>query len=213
MSSISRLQDTDIGAALAPFGVRLNAAQMAQVREYIRVLLQWNQKISLTSVVDPSEVLARHFGESMFAVQFLDSPDCRLSDIGSGAGFPGLAIKLLAPGLEVILVEANQKKAAFLSHVISVLQLDRATVTNARYEALPISIPSFDVICCRAVGKLSSLLQWAERSLSAAGQVILWLGEADARSVVMFPGWSWQPPVPVPRSNRRFLSIGRRISY
>lgn len=202
--------DAEICAALAQFGVSLSQAQTNQVRLYMDILVQWNKKINLTSIVNPSEILMRHFGESMFAVQFLDWLECRLSDIGSGAGFPGLAMKLLAPSLDLYMVEANRKKASFLSHLVSVLELDHATVQHARYEALTPTL-NFDVVCSRALGNLGNFLKWARSRLSPGGQVILWLGELDSRSVVLSPGWSWREPIPVPLSKRRLLVVGKPI--
>jgi len=88
------LTDELIVSTLLPFQIQLSTGQIAKIQEYIRLLLKWNQSVSLTSVVDPVEILARHFGESMFICCLMPVEKCRLADIGSGAGFPGLAVKI-----------------------------------------------------------------------------------------------------------------------
>src|ERR1700682_1655843 len=117
------LTDDQISSALAPFRVQLSTEQIGKIREYVRLLLMWNQSVSLTSVVDPVEILARHFGESMFITCLIPVENCRLADIGSGAGFPGLALKIASPRLRVVLIESNKKKCAFLSGVVRSLDL------------------------------------------------------------------------------------------
>src|SRR5258708_32760059 len=86
------LSDDQIVSALTPFQVQLSAGQIAQIRDYVRLLLKWNQSFSLTSVVDPVEIVARHFGESMFISCLIPVKTCRLADLGSGAEFPGFAL-------------------------------------------------------------------------------------------------------------------------
>jgi len=81
------LTEDRIVSTLAPFRVQLTAGQIAKIQEYIRLLLKWNQSVSLTSVVDPMEILSRHFGESMFICCSIPVGNCRLADLGSGAGW------------------------------------------------------------------------------------------------------------------------------
>ena len=83
--------------------------QAEKVAQYMQLLLEWNQSFSLTSVTNPSEILSRHFGESMFATSIVPIRQGRLADVGSGAGFPGLAIKIMRPELDVVLIEPNKK--------------------------------------------------------------------------------------------------------
>src|ERR1700693_4901272 len=99
---MTRDQEIDISSdqisnLLAPFGVHISAEQDSKVREYIRILLKWNNLISLTSIIDPVEIVARHFGESMYLASLLPVENGRLADVGTGAGFPGLALKILCP--------------------------------------------------------------------------------------------------------------------
>src|SRR6202047_5406015 len=122
------LTEDQIASSLAPFRVQLAADQITKIREYVRLLLKWNQSVSLTSVVDPVEILARHFGESMFVSGLLPVENCRLADLGAGAGFPGLALKIACPNLRLVLIESNKKKCAFLSEVVRSLELKAVEV-------------------------------------------------------------------------------------
>ena len=104
------------------------------VREYVSLLLMWNQSISLTTVTDPDEIISRHFGESMFAAKLISVENCRLADVGTGAGFPGLPLKILSPTLDLVLIESNKKKYAFLSEVVRSLGLKSVEVLPERFE-------------------------------------------------------------------------------
>ncbi len=98
-----------------PFHTTLTETQLEQIQRYIRLLLLWNQKISLTSIENPQELVSRHFGESFFGAKFIENVGCRLADVGSGAGFPGLALKIALPELQVSLIEQDPRKTAFLN--------------------------------------------------------------------------------------------------
>src|ERR1700733_5078334 len=100
---------------LRPYGVLVDAHLFELITIYMSTLRQWNQKISLTAVTEPSKILNFHFGESLFAGSEVDIHEGRLADVGSGAGFPGLALAMANPRLFVTLIDSNSKKAAFLS--------------------------------------------------------------------------------------------------
>src|ERR1700746_790192 len=103
-----------IQRAAGEFQLLLDDHQVQQIQQYTRLLLAWNDKVNLTAIRDPLEILYRHFCESMYGVPVLPVENCRLADVGSGAGFPGLALKILRPDLELFLVESNIKKATFI---------------------------------------------------------------------------------------------------
>jgi len=185
------------------------AGQIAKIQEYIRLLLKWNQTVSLTSVMDPAEILSRHFGESMFICCLMPVENCRLADLGSGAGFPGLALKIACPGLRLTLIESNKKKCVFLSEVVRALELDNVEVMPIRFEEVRISPDFAEVVTARAVGGFPDILRWAKAALARRGHVILWLGREDSTKVSSTPGWIWKPAVKIPESQRRFVLIGR----
>jgi 16S rRNA (guanine527-N7)-methyltransferase len=207
-SSFSLTED-QIVSALAPFRIQLSADQIAKIQVYIRLLLKWNQSVSLTSVVDPVEILSRHFGESMFICCLIPVENCRLADLGSGAGFPGLALKIACPGLHLTLIESSKKKAAFLSEVVRSLELENMEVMTVRFEEVRFSPDIADAVTARAVGGFPEILRWAKATLTRRGHVILWLGGEDTKKVSSTPGWIWQPAVKIPESQRRFVLIGR----
>jgi len=84
-----------------------------QIQQYIKILLTWNEKVNLTAIRDPLEILYRHFCESMYAAEAIPLKDGRLADVGSGAGFPGLPLKLMRPELQVFLVDPTSRKSHF----------------------------------------------------------------------------------------------------
>ncbi len=194
--------------ALEPYGVALTPPQVEAIRRYLATLLFWNQKVNLTSLTDPQEILTRHFGESLFAVKAVPVSRGRLADVGSGAGFPGLAIKVICNQLDISLIEPNQKKAAFLAEVTRALGVGKVEILRERMADLYLP-DSFEFVAARAVGSLSSLLEWAQNSLVKGGQVLLWLGANDAQQACSIRSWSWRAPILLPRSRRRVLLIGR----
>jgi len=208
MASIAVPSEPTIRKALSEFQVDVNSDQVAQIQEYIRLLLVWNEKVNLTAIRDPLEILYRHFCESMFAATVVDFTQCRLADIGTGSGFPGLALKILLPDAQVVLVESNFKKATFLAEVVRALGIKGANVLVSRYEELGEEIAPVDFILARALGEFGTFLNWAASERVDAKRVVLWVGAADVEEVRESPEWDWAPPVSVPHSLRRVLLIG-----
>jgi len=197
--------------ALAPYAISPNEDQIAKIRAYTALLLKWNRTVSLTSVTDPLEIVGRHFGESIFAANLLPVENCRLADVGTGAGFPGLALKIACPRLHVTLIESNKKKCAFLSEVVRTLEFTSVEILPERFEQIrPESIQA-NVITSRAVGEFKQLLRWSVNSLIRRGHLVLWVGAEDSTRIARTPGWTWQPAMHIPDSQRRFILIGRPI--
>jgi len=195
----------------------LSPTQIQAISTYIDILLRWNARINLTAIRAPEDIVTRHFGESLFAARHLfPVPSSMhsvaatiesLADVGSGAGFPGLPIKLWAPQLSVTLIEANHKKAAFLREVTRALTLTDVNIQNARAEA--VSGSAFNVVTLRAVESFKSILPIAASLLAPSGRLALLIGAAQqdqARSIL--PSLAWSAPVPIPHSSARTLLIG-----
>jgi 16S rRNA (guanine(527)-N(7))-methyltransferase RsmG len=199
-----------IRRALAEFQVAVTDVQIEQVQRYIALLLKWNDAMNLTAIQDPLEILYRHFCESMFGAGLIPVDFGRLADVGSGGGFPGLPLKILRADLEVCLIDSNVKKATFLAEVVRELSLPRARVLVSRYEELDEEITPLDVACSRAVGEFSQFLEWAASERIGARSVMLWIGGRDLDEVRANAKWTWQEPVAIPQSLRRFVLVGSR---
>lgn len=206
------LSIVQVQKALAPYGIEAAPEMAEAVARYVALLIKWNQRISLTSVREPLEIVKFHFGESLLALQFVNFTTGRLADIGSGAGFPGLAIKLAAPALEVHLIESNQKKSTFLSEVIRTLGISSAFVERGRYEDLRFPEGLFDLIACRALGHFENLLLWSSRNLKRNGKVVLWVGSDSIAEILSKDSWRWRERIAIPMTSRRFVLIGERRS-
>ena len=201
-----------IRRALGEFKLPAYDDQVLQIQQYIKILLFWNEKVNLTAIRDPLEILYRHFCESMYAAATVPIENGRLADVGSGGGFPGLPIKILCPNLRVFLVESNLKKATFLAEVIRELGLTDAQVLVRRYEELGEEIAPLDFVCSRALGEFPSFLEWAHSEQIASKQIILWIGARDLPDLQKVPTWEWREPIPVPNSLRRLILVGTKKS-
>jgi 16S rRNA (guanine527-N7)-methyltransferase len=199
-----------IRSSLAEFdksAATLSDLQIGQIQKYIAILLLWNDKLSLTAVTDPAEILPRHFGEALSALPFL-STSGRLADVGTGAGFPGIALKIFQPKLQVLLIEQNAKKAAFLHEVIRLLELGGVSVQRLDYQSLSPEIAPFDIIAARALGSYRDVANWALSRLAAQGKLLLWLGEEESAKLSALPDWRFEPPARLPTSRQRVLLVG-----
>jgi 16S rRNA (guanine527-N7)-methyltransferase len=199
-----------IQRAMGEFDLKIESRQVQQIQQYTRMLLAWNDKVNLTAIRDPLEILYRHFCESMYGAEFLPVEKCRLADVGSGGGFPGIPLKIIRPDLDVFLIEANVKKATFLAEVIRELGLPDAKVLVSRFEELGEEVAPLDFVCSRALGEFSKFLGWAGSPRVSAGRALLWLGGRDLEEVRAIPGWTWDPPRPMPHSLQRLLLCGSR---
>jgi len=204
MGALSHREITD---ALLPFGVSAGAELMHQIETYISLLLRWNEKIALTTIVDCVEIVKFHFGESLFAALTAPIREGRLADVGSGAGFPAMPLAMFNPDLHVSLIESSAKKAAFLSEVGRALALSNISVIRARMDQ--VRDAEFDFVTARALGRLEDLLVWASGALRPTGKLVLWLGDdAASRIPSAARGWAWGEPIRIPQSKRRSLLIG-----
>jgi len=211
-----------IAELLAPFlqappgpPASLTEAQLGQVSAYLDLLLRWNARINLTAVRDPESMVTRHFGESFFAArQLLGSQESgvrsqvslRALDLGSGAGFPGLPLKIFVPALALTLIESSQKKAAFLKEVVRRLALTGVDVFAGRAEDFPATA---DLVTLRAVERYERTLAMAARLVAPGGRLALLIGSAQAaRTPKLLPDFAWPAPIAIPQASARVLLIG-----
>ncbi len=201
-----------IRRALGEFKLPAYDDQVLQIQQYIGILLAWNEKINLTAIRDPLEILYRHICESMYASVAVPVENGRLADVGSGAGFPGLPLKIIRPNLRVFLVESSIKKVTFLAEVTRELGLKDVQVLARRYEELGEEVAPLDFVCSRALGEFPAFLEWANSQQIAAKQVILWIGARDLPEIQKNRTWDWAEPIQVPNSLRRLLLVGTKNS-
>lgn len=152
---------------LEPFGLDLSSTQVDQILAYLQLLLRWNAKINLTAIRDPEECVTRHFGESLFLARHYQLHG-DLLDVGSGAGFPGLALKIVFPGISVTLLEPVAKKRAFLKEAVRACGFSQVLVRSERLEALASAnqLQTFDFATMRAVGIWNCSSPWQRNALS-----------------------------------------------
>jgi 16S rRNA (guanine527-N7)-methyltransferase len=185
--------------------------QLSRVAIYLDMLLKWNAKLNLSAIRTPQEIVTRHFGESFFAARHLLSGDASPSsaiDIGSGAGFPGLPMKIWCPNLALTLIESSGKKATFLREVSRALELGGVEVISQRAEDFEARA---DLVTLRAVERFESILPVAERLINGDGTLALLIGESQEEATKRhLPDLRWKASIPVPQSQSRILVVGRR---
>jgi len=218
----TRMDPSHIASLLQPFlgslpaqsieSVALAPAQLDHISAYVDLLVRWNARINLTAVRDADEILTRHFGESIFAARFLFSATptepVSLVDIGSGAGFPGLPMKIWNPNIQMTLIESTQKKVAFLREVVRALGLSDVSVFAGRAEDYS---GTAELITLRAVEQFKNILPVATRLVRAPGSLALLVGSSQVSSAHdLAPDFIWDSPVPIPLSSSRVLLIGTK---
>jgi 16S rRNA (guanine527-N7)-methyltransferase len=156
-------------------GVQLTPSELDTFDLYAKELIAWNDKINLTTITDPADIMTKHFIDSLSLISTLTDKHKTLLDIGSGAGFPGIPIKIARPDLTVTLVESVGKKVAFLEHAIKILKLKNIEAVLARAEELGHEEnyrEKYDVVTARAVANLASLSEYALPFLKIGGMFI-----------------------------------------
>lgn len=167
-------------AGVQQLGLSLSPEQLAQFACYRDLLLDWNQRVNLTSITDPQEVLTKHFLDSLaFLItiprRFKISGKLKLLDVGSGAGFPGLPIQIAYPTWQITLLEATGKKVRFLEAVIADLGLSQARAIQGRAEDLahdPQHRAAYDIVTARALAALPTLVEYCLPFCNTGGLVI-----------------------------------------
>jgi 16S rRNA (guanine527-N7)-methyltransferase len=163
-------------------GIKLTTQQISAFEIYEKVLLEWNEKFNLTAIRDAEGIRVKHFLDSLTCIKEIKStPPNRLIDIGTGAGFPGIPLKLLFPAMQLTLVESVGKKAGFCKYVIEQLELDNAEVLTMRAEEIGQIAryrEKYDWAVARAVASLPILLEFLLPLVRIGGGVLAQKGES-----------------------------------
>ena len=174
----------------------LEAGKIALLEAHWELLRLWNKKLNLTTINNLAAAIERHYAESLFLGSHLPPGPLQIADIGSGPGFPGFPVAVLRPDCTVTLIESHQRKAVFLREASR--KVPNVRVVAKRAEEL---VGGFDVAISRAVSYQDlkgSLPKLASRAMLLTGQ------EAPPDGL----GFVWEPPIPLPWGERRFLRIG-----
>jgi len=155
--------------------VSLSAQQVELFWLYLQELLEWNKTFSLTGIKNPDDIIIKNFIDSLTPLPYLDSSGSLL-DIGSGAGFPSIPLKISCPELEVQLVEASRKKVSFIKHLIRTLGLEGVSVLHSRVEEMAQPERPFRTIISRAFRRPAPLLQLVTPLLEPSTTLIAMLG-------------------------------------
>lgn len=159
--------------ALSDLGIKLNTKQLSQLDEYYRLLKEENKKYNLTSITDENQVYLKHFYDSLTISKIVELSDQKVCDIGTGAGFPGLVLKIVFPNLQITLVDALNKRINFLNIVIKELNLKNINTVHDRAEIfIRKNNETYDLITCRAVSKLNIISELCIPGLKINGYFI-----------------------------------------
>lgn len=164
------------------FNLALTDAQLTKFEKYAGALIDWNQRVNLTAIVEPDAVEIRHFADSLSCLLVMRplAPGAKVIDVGTGAGFPGLPLKIACPSIDLTLVEATGKKVHFLQHVVEHLGLEGVTLVNGRAEALgqmPEHRERYDWVLARAVANMPTLAEYLLPLCKVGGRCLAQKGE------------------------------------
>jgi 16S rRNA (guanine527-N7)-methyltransferase len=166
---------------LRKLGISLSVEQTNTVFIYLSELNKWNQKINLTAIKDERAIIIKHVLDSLsYLYGFTPAPGLRLLDMGSGAGFPALPIKIACPGISITMVDSVKKKASFLRHIVRMLKLQETAVIDTRMEELSAHFRStFDVVTARAFADMKSAIAEGIPFLKPGGLMVLSRGPEE----------------------------------
>ena len=159
---------------LEKINIMLSSKQLNQLDKYYHLLIEWNEKINLTRITEEKEVYLKHFYDSLTLSKIVDlKQDLKLCDIGTGAGFPGMVLKIVYPNLKITLVDALLKRINFLNVVIKELGLSDINTVHSRAEDyVKFHKNEYDIVICRAVSRLSNLIDYSIPLLKKNGYFI-----------------------------------------
>ena len=160
---------------LEKINITLNEFQLKQLHDYYLLLIEWNQKINLTRITDEEDVYLKHFFDSLTLYKIMDlKQEITMCDVGSGAGFPGIVLKIVFPNLNIVLIDSLNKRIKFLNEVIDTLQLKNIESIHCRMEDFSRKNRNkFDVVVSRAVSNINIMAEISIPALKIGGHMIL----------------------------------------
>lgn len=177
----------------AQLGISIDELSLRGFRDHANHLLTWNRKINLTTITDPKEMALKHYVDSLAPLKWIPLP-CRVVDIGTGGGFPGIPMKIVRPDLSMTLVDSSRKKTNFLKDAIRVLKLDDISVRHSRIEDLHAQSgfsTHFDVAVMRAFSSLDACVKLALPLLKPDGIILAMKGREVASEIDLVKNTSY----------------------
>lgn len=176
------MKETEFINALKDQGIELSEVQIGQFNTYYKMLVEWNEKINLTAVTEKEEVYLKHFYDSITPLFYADIEEgASLCDVGAGAGFPSIPMKIIRPDLKVTIVDSLNKRINFLNELTAVLGLDKIHLVHDRAETFgnhkADARHMFDVVTARAVAQLNVLSELCLPLVRTGGQFIVMKGK------------------------------------
>ena len=166
-------------------GINLREEQIKKFSRYLELLVQWNQKINLTSLKTPQEIIVKHFLDSISCIKvinkYINIEGISIIDVGTGAGFPGMPIKIVYPSISLSLLEARKKKTIFLEKIIKEINFQKVEILNGRAEAFgkcPDYRQKYDIVLSRAVALLSTLCEYCLPLVKVGGLFVAQKGRS-----------------------------------
>ena len=154
--------------------IHFSMEQTEQFFEYMKLLIDWNEKINLTAITEPEEIITKHFIDSLTILKYIKN-DYKVVDVGTGAGFPGIPLCIMNPTIKMTLVDSLNKRLIFLQEVVNTLKLKNIEIVHARAEELGQNIKyreTFDIATSRAVANLSTLSEYLIPLVKINGKII-----------------------------------------
>lgn len=162
---------------LKNLGINLTKDQENKLEKFYNLLIEWNQKINLTRIVEKEDVYLKHFYDSLTITKVVDLEKTKtLCDVGTGAGFPGIVLKIVYPNLKITLIDSLQKRVNYLNIIIKELELENIKAIHIRGEDCK---EKFDIVVARAVANIEKLLTYTMHLVSKNGKFIAMKGNID----------------------------------
>lgn len=162
---------------LNKLGINITEEQLNKLNKFYKLLIEWNEKINLTRITEENEVYLKHFYDSLTIKKVIDLNEVdTLCDVGTGAGFPGIVLKIMYPHLKITLVDSLQKRVNYLNSIIKDLELEDIHAIHSRGEDFK---EKFDVVTARAVANIEKLVTYTMHLLNKDGQLVAMKGNIE----------------------------------